>query len=293
LAFAAGLFSSAAIMTRPMFILAPFVLGLGLLIRRGDHPGKLPWRKNSGAALALCLPVILTVGLWVNYVHALYKVWGMDAMGGFHLVNNTGTFFEYVPDEYAEVREIYLQYRAARLADRGTEVNTIWDAIPSLNKALGTNYYSLSRLLTKISLDLIREHPDLYLLNVAKGWWWAWLTPVYWNEAAIANPALRAALASYIYAARALLFGANLVFLTVSVAALAYQRLRAVLQMDAFQWMLVGVVMSSSIVQAFGEHGDNPRFLLPLQSVVVFLVLLWAARLVEALNIKRKPVNAT
>jgi hypothetical protein len=40
--------------------------------------------------------------------------------------------------------------------------------------------------------------------------------------------------------------------------------------------LLAGSVWASSIASSLIDHGDNPRFLVPLQTVVVFLVL-WAA----------------
>jgi hypothetical protein len=286
--FVAGLLSTAAIMTRPMFILVPFVLAATLMIGKDILPVESIWKRMTAIVLPLCLPAILTAGIWVNYVHSLYKVWGMDAIGGYHLMSNAGTFFELVPDEYAVAREIYLKHRAARLDDRGAQANTIWDAIPELNKALGTNYYSLSRLLAKISLELIRDHPDLFLLNVAKGWWWTWLTPVYWNEEAVTNPTWHTAISVYIYAARGMLFGANVVFLAISVAALFARKLRGVLQVNSLHWMLIGIVVTTSLVQAFAEHGDNHRYMIPLQSTVVFIVLLWLSRVYELFTPARR-----
>ncbi len=42
----------------------------------------------------------------------------------------------------------------------------------------------------------------------------------------------------------------------------------------AFQWMLLANIWIASILQTLLDHGDNPRFLVPLQSLVV-LWMLW------------------
>jgi hypothetical protein len=47
--------------------------------------------------------------------------------------------------------------------------------------------------------------------------------------------------------------------------------------------MMAALVMISSIVQTLVDHGDNPRFLVPLQ-MVVFVIVFWAgARRTESL----------
>jgi hypothetical protein len=46
--------------------------------------------------------------------------------------------------------------------------------------------------------------------------------------------------------------------------------------MDWFGVALAGTVLVASVVQTLVDHGDNPRFLVPLQAVV-FLVVSRAA----------------
>jgi hypothetical protein len=279
-AFLAGLFAVSAVMTRPLFIFLPFVVALFFLFGSRTELSALDWKLKLGTALVVCIPTILAVSLWVNFIHAKFKVWGLDPIGGYHLVNNTGTFFEYVPDEYAAIRDVYIDYRMQRLAERGTQINTIWDAIPALQKAAGLNYYALSRLLTDISWQLIREHPGLYLSNLASGWWWFWLAPVYWSPEDVINPLARQMVSAYIFLGRAVTFGCNMMFLFASLVSALLKKVRSFLRVGMFERLLVSIVLTASIVQTLGEHGDNARFLIPLQSTIVFLVLLWAVRAV-------------
>jgi len=53
-------------------------------------------------------------------------------MTGYHLIQHTGVFFEYVPDKYASLRDTYLRFRDARIAEYGTQTNAIWDAISEM-----------------------------------------------------------------------------------------------------------------------------------------------------------------
>jgi len=41
-------------------------------------------------------------------------------MTGYHMVQHTGSYFEYVPDQYAALRDTYIKYRDAQVALHGT-----------------------------------------------------------------------------------------------------------------------------------------------------------------------------
>jgi hypothetical protein len=85
------------------------------------------------------------------------------------------------------------------------------------------------------------------------------------------------------------LFGVNLLFIILSLVAAGLAvwpkssagqqpvmaRLRSIAdRMPAFLWCVTGIVWIASILQTLLDHGDNPRFLVPLQTLVV-LWMLW------------------
>jgi hypothetical protein len=212
----------------------------------------------------------------MRWVRVNYNIFALTTMTGYHLVQHTGYYFEAVPDEHAALRDVYLEYRDARLAERGTQGNTIWDAIPAMQAASGLNFYQLSRTLQSISLDLILTHPGKYLARVLQGWWMFWRAPVYWDAGAISSPGVPSVLKAIILGARGLLIGANLVFIATNLAALISRRLWALWSIKPFHVLLAGSVWAASVMSSLIDHGDNPRFLVPLQTVVVYLVL-WVA----------------
>jgi hypothetical protein len=92
-----------------------------------------------------------------------------------------------------------------------------------------------------------------------------------------------------IWIERLVLVGTNLLFMFLSPAAavLAIWPKRATLQwnritrfrsvassLPSFLWCLAGIIWIASILQTLLDHGDNPRFLVPLQSIVV-LTEIW------------------
>ncbi len=290
LAFAIGLFSALALITRPLFIYLPFV-ALFFILLAGLKPGTIkllnPKRWLLGL-LAFLVPVALILGGWVTFIHSRYGDWGLTTMTGYHLVQHTGGYFEYVPDEYAALRDTYLRYREAHIAEYGTQTNTIWDAIPELSEISGLNFYDLSRTLARISVGLIWEHPELYLRNVLKGWVYFWFAPVYWAPEALRSPALVTPIQGLINMQRILVAGFNLLFVITSLQWM-FQQIKqffkqrrslagaASLQYEGsiqstftpFLWYLAASIWAASILQSMLDHGDNPRFLVPLQSSVV------------------------
>jgi 4-amino-4-deoxy-L-arabinose transferase-like glycosyltransferase len=256
-------------MTRPLFAFIPFWGALFLLLF-----WRAPFNLRLGAAALAALPTLLILLLWVNFIYTRFDIVGMDSIGGYHLVNHTSSFFELAPAEYAPIRDTFLQFRAERIARSGSAVNTIWDAIPTLMTQTKLNYYSLGRLMGVISNRLIREHPWLYLQNLALGWWWFWRVGVLWLPETLSNAGLRALAVNSMTAERFGLFGINLLFLAGALISL-WPKIRARLRMDVFMWFALSAVGVTSILQTLAEHGDNARFLAPMQTLVVLIVAHW------------------
>ncbi len=301
LALCLGLISTLAILVRPLFIYLPFYLFAFLLItyrltspgrdpeppgQAADNPQYTPRRSLLDLGFGFLIPVVVLLGGWLFFIHKNFNEWSLTTMNGYHLVQHTGSFFEYVPDEYAALRDTYIKYRDAQIAQYGTQTNAIWDAIPEMSKVSGYSFYSLSRVLARISIDLILKHPFLYLKNAVGGWWMFWRAPVYWSAEALRYPALAGLTRLLIQLERGLLFMTNLAFIACSlffVISEGYFTLRrkpsphGFRQHDpilyAYLWMLLGNIWIASILQTLLDHGDNPRFLVPLQSLVV----LWVA----------------
>jgi hypothetical protein len=312
LAAALGATCALAILTRGLFILLPFWTILMIWLYWVDKPEAYK-TEQSGAGvrkkslklvpqalltrlkklfpvlLAFMIPFSLLIGAWIGFIRVHYNQWGLETMGGFHLIQNTGTFFEYVPDEYAAIRDTYLKFRNEKIDQTGSQTNVIWKAIPEMMKASGLGFYDLSRLVGKISINLIREHPGLYLRNVASGWWYFWRVPVYWSSDALKFSALIPVLEGLIFIERVLLWGFNCLFLTTGLL-LIWPPFRRSFQPSPIHGYLLGVILSTSILQAFLDHGDNPRFLIPMQSLVVLWGLWFLLRYLSMDRTARKNI---
>ena len=309
LALSASLAGSLALLTRPLFVFLPvwvgvfttWVLSNSTFLNRG-----LRWRTGFARLAVFAMPVLLLVGGWVLFIHQRFGDLGLTTMTGYHLVQNTGDYFEYVPDEYAELRDTYIQYRDAKIAASGNQTNTIWDAIPEMSRVSGLNFYQLSHTLARISVRLILEHPELFLANVIEGWWLFWIAPVYWSPAAIQSPGLVGIISGLVIAQRVILVTTNIVFVAGSLLwALVsilpskiierlpglFCHLRLASQSGdntkrLFLLFTASTIWFASILQCLLDHGDNPRFLVPLQSFVVLWVAWFILQLVRLEKVK-------
>jgi hypothetical protein len=262
-----GIASALAGLVRPLY----FYLPVWLLLFLWDRRSGLRRMILRLAAFAVGPAVLL--GGWLWFVYATYGMVSPTVLSGYGLVQHMGPYFEYLPDSAAPIRDTYIRLRDERVAERGDQTNTIWAAIPELSAASGLGFYDLSRELQRLSIQLIREHPAWYARSVAEGWIDFWKAPVYWMPESVKSPAARAALRIWAAAGRGVALIANALFLLTTALATTLPRLRRRLGLDAPLLAAAGTVWVGSVVQTLFDHGDNPRFLVPAQMLVIYVVV--------------------
>lgn len=279
---ALGTSASLAGLTRPLFFLfaawlLPFVWSRESTDAASPGAGRswLPSRGPMGRlvpTLGFALGPVLLLGGWRAWMHTSQGFLAPTVTGGFHLVQHTGRFFEYLPDDAAPIRGTFLAWREARRLEYGSDANTIWHAIPDLMGASGLTFNDLSRELQRLSLRLIAEHPGLYLQGVAEAWVSFWKVPIPSVLEALRPEWARAPMTALGWTGKILSVASNGAFLILGALALR-RSLRLRLGVDRFALAAGGFVLPLSVVQAFLEVGDNARFLVPLQMIVILLVL--------------------
>jgi 4-amino-4-deoxy-L-arabinose transferase-like glycosyltransferase len=269
-AFLSGLAAALAGMVRPLFAFLPFFIFVFCLFLF-----TFPLQKRLVFSIATLLPALLIFGWWLNFVDSNYKILSFDTIGGFRWLNHTGEFFELVPEEHAVIRDTYLKYRDAKVVKTGSQTNAVWDAMDELQRNSKMGFYALSRELTSISIDLILAHPDLYLKNVLSGWWMFWWAAVYWTADAFTVPTLTPLFRVLILVERGAMIFSNLAFLAASLAVTFWKKARTALGMNPFLWLALASIWAASVAQTLLDHGDNPRYLVPMQTMVIVMVAWW------------------
>lgn len=277
-----GISTSLVGMVRPLFfpltlIVFPFIW-FGL---RGTYRQRI-----TLAAVYSIFPVFIQGG-WLLYMRTSWDVLSPTTMAGFSMVQHTGGYFDYLPDEYAAIRDTYIEYRDAQIAERGVQTNAIWEAIPAITEASGIGFYDLERELYRLSWMLIRQHPELYGQNVFKGWINFWKAPVYWQPEQLASGWIRSAIQGLAWFGRGVSVLANILFLILSLGVVISLKLRSSIRMGPLLWLSLAAVWLISIVQTLLDHGDNPRFLVPMQMMVFFVVMVAIVSIREHLEMKK------
>lgn len=271
-----GLLSLVMASVRPQFLIFPFIAGL-FMLRWSDRSA---FFRSITLVIWLITPTMIALTAWVWFIYTRFNVVGLDAIGGYHIVNHTSSFFELAPQKYSQITEVFLRYREVKIAETGTSVNTIWDAIPELMKITKLNYYALGREMGTISNELIRLYPEKYLANLVKGWFWFWKVGVFWEPTQLSPSTLRPALEIVMYVQRMFLILLNGIFLAGSLVHLL-PKARQILKPSRFTIFVIAFIWITSILQTFAEHGDNPRFLAPAQSLIVVTVLVWGTQILK------------
>jgi hypothetical protein len=200
---------------------------------------------------------------------------------------------EKAPERYADIRDIYLKYRKERLQESKTHSMTIWMARQEIKDKTGMSDVALSNELTKLSLELFTKYPALYARSVAEAWASFWTVPNYWELEKVDNSSVVNFLNSVWKTERYALIAMNFVFLFVGGYAIIegmVNRCKGTTGLD-ISLILSCVVISASGLQAMLEFGENGRYSIPTQPLVVSVVLItfwaWAGRIRRSVRGRR------
>jgi hypothetical protein len=278
-----GFIAAAAGLVRALFyLLSPWlaiflalpstVNAIPALFRGPDRDENAVRFRLVRLGLYVVFPIAL-LGGWLLNVNGRYGMLSPSTMGGYHLVQHTGDYFHLLPDEHAVIRDTYVKYRDQRIAERGVQTNAIWDAIPELTEVSGLSFFDLSREMQSLSIQLITAHPQLYAANAAEGWVNFWKAPTLWQVEALSVPSLSGLFSAWAIVSRVVTLAVNAAFLMLSLALIVSRKVRDRVELDWIFAATAGLVWLTSIVQTLVDHGDNPRFLVPLQMLIFFVVM--------------------
>jgi hypothetical protein len=266
-----GLAVSFVAMVRTLFYFLPVWLLPFIWLAAGGE-----WRRRLAATAVFGLAPLLILGGWVGWIYGHYGILSPSTIGGYNLVQHAGAYFEDLPDSEAVIRDTYIKYRDARLAEQGSATNAIWDAIPELSQKTGLSFFALSQKMGSLSIQLILTHPVRYARDVIEGWIIFWKAPVYWRPAAVHPAGLVPLLSIWSWAGRGLSLIVNAAFLLVTAGAVVGRRLRHWWKKGRLMVMMAGIIWISSIIQTLLVQGDNQRYLVPMQ-MMIFIMALSAA----------------
>jgi hypothetical protein len=124
----------------------------------------LPSRERVGVrvGLVLVIPALLVLA-WSARNWRVDGYFTPSSLAGYNLTQMVGPFMERAPAAYRDLADIYVKYRAERLAVRGSHSGTVFFAYRDMLDERGITWADLSRVLAGMSTQMILENPVDYL----------------------------------------------------------------------------------------------------------------------------------
>jgi hypothetical protein len=163
--WAIGLVSGLTLLARPLYNFLPVVLFLATLFKA------FVLKLGKLRIVIILVPATLLVLGWSTLNYWRLGYFGFTTLIGFTLTDITGNYFELAPQEFSQIRDIYLAYRPAQIAIFHPATGTQWASIHELARETGLSVVEISKAYTKMSLYLIFRHPDFFA-NIA---WLSWV----------------------------------------------------------------------------------------------------------------------
>jgi hypothetical protein len=176
-----GVASTAAALVRPTYQFLCPVLAVTLLAGQ--------FARDRAQCRRLARALVLPVGLWLAVLGG-YSMWayirfgyfGTNCMAPYQLSTKTASFVENLPDTYADIRSILVQYRNNDLVvpfgNHGA-LDYIHRAMPEVIRYFGNDRVKAFHAVERANMWLILHKPMSYLIEVAKSMATYWLPIEY------------------------------------------------------------------------------------------------------------------
>jgi hypothetical protein len=256
--------SSAATLTRPLYV----VLGVVILGAIAFFGGKSRAKVGVVFLLVFSIPILI----WMGYQKSTTGAFAITTLLGFNLSNNTGALMERAPDEFRQVRDIYLKHRQERIAKTGSHSMTVFGAREELQRSTGFNEAQLSKELQRIAFYLIASYPADYFGRAIEQWYGFFARgALYIHEENVKDEAALKTLQRINVFQRWMFRISYAVFflLALPVAWVAWIRCKGHDSRWNAAGLLTATVLSASLLQALVEYGGSGRFGLPTQSLAI------------------------
>ena len=268
----AAFLGAAAALTRPQYVFLPAVVALVALLTEVRR------RRSFGLqtclwAVACVAPGMIAVLAWASFNYVRHDYFTVTTLMGINLTNHTIVLAESAPEQYAGIADTLIRYRDAKIQRTGRHSMAVWEALSELQQQTGLERPALSKELAGLSFAVILRHPVRYAQSVAHGWKDFWMVPISWRPDVLRTRLVKGGLLRIWTAEKWLLRLCNAAFVTfVALVAVGWpSRLRAV--WDIRLSAISSIVLGSSFIQALVEYGENPRYAVSVQPLIVLIII--------------------
>ena len=280
-----GISVALAALTRPLLL---FLIPLAFIIfvvrqyNYGTKEGLAKWSPVMLFLVTACIPVFM----WSAFNQAQIGYFGPTALTGYNLTQHSGGFIEKAPGRYEIITKVYIKHRENIIKESGTHIHTIWHAWPEMIKETGMSFAELSRELTRMSAGLFIRHPVLYAKSVSCAWWRFWQEDTFWDLTKV-EPQFAARISLVWKWERIGMIGVSILFMSLSLGMCVVAIKKMIFPLSPIVFSAL-VILLASILQAMVEYGDNSRYAIPFQPLVLFVVITGGWELVQNMLKYRK-----
>lgn len=264
--------------TRPFFIYLPMLLTLFFIFKNFNNNYRSILVKIS---FILVLPIISFYS-WSKLNEKNIGIFGSTYYLGYNLSQTATPFFEKADDNDAVIRDVLVKHRDSILIHNPTQLPmSVWYAYDELLEKTKLTPQELSLELSRISKNLFKNHPVLYLKQVFISWMDFWFEKLMWNPEKITSTVVRKGLIGlWIIIQQYLGLIINLLFLVFSIKKI-WISLKNKFRTFDFELLIITTVLAGSIAQALVAYGSNARFSFPFFALIVYFVIINLKRTIQ------------
>jgi len=271
-AFVLSIILSFLYVTRPIFIYFPTGFFLFYLVKNFSYGFK---RIIFKATVFIILP-FLSYYTWCSINEKNIGYFASTYFLGVNLSQTATPFFEKVPDENKLIRDIVVKHRELNPMYKSDKKNpmSVWFAWNELREKTNLSNPDLSNELGRISVNLFKEYPHLYLNQVFISWKDFWGSSLFfWRTENFNNKLVEKWTYRLWYSCQQyLLILVNLLFILFSIKKIV-SFIKSKFKVFDTDLFVVAIIISGSLAQALVVYGSNSRFCVPFFPLIVYFVI--------------------
>jgi len=268
--FVLGLACSLCVLTRPQFQILPVIIFFFAAYHLKITVGARVWKSA-----VFLIPVIISLGLWVDFQHRRIGRYAVTVDLGADLTNHTVKFIEYAPERYDEIKKVLIKNRNFKLRTKGETYNSMAASMPELLELTGLSYPELCDKLKEMNLETIGKAPVPYLKSVFKSFAVffkpTWFGRLFGIRPAVESGGWRLKIIASTYAVFHLC--SMMIFLIFPLFKLLAPRLAGFFKWTTEISFIYVLVLITGISQAFVESGENARYKTSVEPLIICLAL--------------------
>jgi hypothetical protein len=265
-----GLIVALAGLTRPLMIcLVPiyycFLVPLW-------PPANILRRDAIKRTVFFALPVMVFILGWCGFNYFNSGYFTPTTRAGQQLMDQVDPYVNQAPDQFAMLRDAWLQSRRQFHIDSNRTTEDVYDgALEEMERRTGKTDVEVSHEFASLALYLEIHHPLLCVRRVEQGWMQFWGEPSH-NEVEWPQGGKIGLSESVMAMAKFLVREVKGAFLVLALLSIpcALFRLKAFTRLE---YLIFTMALWVSVFSAFTEFGDNHRFCVPLYMLIIYTIL--------------------